>query len=580
MGLRASVLHRACAAIALLALASYGEAYAEQVGVAAAVNPDAFSSLSGKPEKQLNIGKSIFYNERINTTASGLVQVLLVDGSTFTVGPNSSLVIDKFVYDPNKRTGEVVATFSKGAMRFVGGKISKTEGGVKIETPAGVLAIRGGIAYGLVSSPKNFAFLFVFGEYLKLQGAKIFEPGYGFFGINGKVETRPFTADDIRGILAALGNSHAAGSGGQEDVKPSNSFQLVTTESMSELISDANTTQILAQIKKDASEQSLSCEETGTCEPPPPPPSCEETGTCEPPPPPPSCEETGTCEPPPPPPSCEDTGTCGPPTPEAGHPGGYAAGIYDRQGSDKANGLLQDAMFDPESRSVSFGISNGEAVVLGFDEDGNPISASVTLNDNPLDVIQYQSQTQLTTKPDPICDGCSDMEWGGWEAHLNYGAARGNTNLFARGWWISGELTTVGNIDTLAALDAHATYNGTAWGSVINDKQSYDASGNLTMKWNFRDRDGDLTISKFDTAHVNGGLTFSSGVGGMKQVPADFGYKNEFTGVLSGSGMNGSATGSFVNNGSVAAGGIMGNWNVQGQNYQATGIFGGAGTPK
>jgi len=61
---------------------------AEKVGVAAAVNPDAYSSLSDAPNQQLSIGKSIFYNERINTDASGVVQVLLVDGSTFTVGSN------------------------------------------------------------------------------------------------------------------------------------------------------------------------------------------------------------------------------------------------------------------------------------------------------------------------------------------------------------------------------------------------------------------------------------------------------------------------------------------------------------
>src|SRR5680860_1890188 len=65
--------------------ASIGPAQADKVGVAAAVNPDAFSNLSDTPNKQLNIGKSIFFNERINTTTSGLVQVLLVDGSTFTV---------------------------------------------------------------------------------------------------------------------------------------------------------------------------------------------------------------------------------------------------------------------------------------------------------------------------------------------------------------------------------------------------------------------------------------------------------------------------------------------------------------
>jgi len=118
--------HRAPAFLFGLTLAlalGTGFAKADKVGVAAAVNPDAFSSLSGTPDKQLNIGKSIFFNERINTTTSGLVQVLLVDGSTFTVGPNSDLVIDRFVYDPRKKTGEIVATFSKGTMRFIGGKL-------------------------------------------------------------------------------------------------------------------------------------------------------------------------------------------------------------------------------------------------------------------------------------------------------------------------------------------------------------------------------------------------------------------------------------------------------------------------
>src|SRR4029079_3976797 len=89
-------------------------AAADKGGVAAAVNPDAFSSLAGAPQSQINIGKSIFYNERINTTGSGLVQVLLVDGSTFTVGPGSNLVIDKFIYDPQKGTGQIAASFSKG----------------------------------------------------------------------------------------------------------------------------------------------------------------------------------------------------------------------------------------------------------------------------------------------------------------------------------------------------------------------------------------------------------------------------------------------------------------------------------
>jgi hypothetical protein len=56
----------------------------------AAVNPDAFSSLEGAPKALFNIGKSIFYDERINTSTSGLVQVLLIDGSTFQTSSSTN----------------------------------------------------------------------------------------------------------------------------------------------------------------------------------------------------------------------------------------------------------------------------------------------------------------------------------------------------------------------------------------------------------------------------------------------------------------------------------------------------------
>ena len=140
---RLSSLLLTSASVAALSLAwAPSSALAEKVGVTAAVKPDAFSD--GTP---VSIGSSVFYNQRINTSGSGIVQVLLIDGSTFTVGFGSDLVIDKFVYDPKKNKGEIVATFGKGVLRFVGGKISKNEGGVKVNMPSGALAIRGGMFF-------------------------------------------------------------------------------------------------------------------------------------------------------------------------------------------------------------------------------------------------------------------------------------------------------------------------------------------------------------------------------------------------------------------------------------------------
>jgi hypothetical protein len=559
----------ALAAISILGLPSHG--VAEKVGVAAAVNPDAFSSLAGKPQSQLNIGKSIFYNERINTTGSGLVQVLLVDGSTFTVGPGSDLVIDRFVYDPKKGTGQITASFSKGVMRFVGGKISKNEGGVRVDTPAGTLAVRGGITYGQFISPKNYAFLFVFGDYLKMNGLKVFEPGNGIFAQNGQPVIREFTAADVNLMIAALTNNNAAAAGPKPSEGP-DPFKLVSTDSMNQLISDANTQQILAEAQEAPNDQTES---------PPEPPCVGEQ--CNPPPPPPSCEETGTC-PDPDPPSCEETGTCEPPPPQAGSPSSYAAGVYERQGAGQpVKGILRDVLFNPESNSVSFGISDGELVILGFDDAGRPISATVTRGGNPLQVVQFKSQTELAHQKDPICEDCDFLSWGRWEAHLNYkdglsdSSDDNSTNLFAGGWWVAGELTTTADIDTLAKLGANATYSGAVHGTVINLGERYDASGSLTMNWSFADRSGDLTISNFDNR------SYSTGASGLTQPSLDI---NKFGGSLTQTDgpsiglTNGSVTGSFVNSDTVAARGVMGNWGVQGNNYEASGVFAGAGTPR
>lgn len=188
---------------------------ADRVGVASAVTPKATSTPPGAGTRTLKIGKSVFYNERITTSDSGVVQVLLVDGSTFTVGPRSSLLIDKFVYNPHKGTGEMTATLSKGALRFVGGKLSKQEPAVKVKTPAGELTVRGGIFQGIVNSSNQAVFAFVFGDYLALnrKGRRytIKQSGNLFaIGNSGPPIIRRTTQTDTNLILAAISGGTAA----------------------------------------------------------------------------------------------------------------------------------------------------------------------------------------------------------------------------------------------------------------------------------------------------------------------------------------------------------------------------------
>jgi hypothetical protein len=120
-------------------------AKAQEVGTAAAVNTLSQGTPPGGGVQVLRIGARVLHNERIQTSASGTVQLLFIDKTTLSVGPSSTLVIDKFVYDPATGTGQMVTTLTKGALRFVGGQLSH-QGAATVNTPVATIGIRGGTA--------------------------------------------------------------------------------------------------------------------------------------------------------------------------------------------------------------------------------------------------------------------------------------------------------------------------------------------------------------------------------------------------------------------------------------------------
>lgn len=129
---------------------------AQNSGRVGAVNLDAKGTPPGGAARTLTIGTNVIYKERVQTSAQGSTQIMFPDTSTLNVGRNSNIVIDEYVYDPNTGTGKMVATVSKGVMRFVGGQISHTAG-VTVNTPVATLGIRGGVATVVYPIPPGFA---------------------------------------------------------------------------------------------------------------------------------------------------------------------------------------------------------------------------------------------------------------------------------------------------------------------------------------------------------------------------------------------------------------------------------------
>ena len=134
------------AAGAMMALSfTCAPALAQSVGKVGAVNQNAKGTPPGAGAHPLSLGGEVVQRERIDTSADGNAQIAFNDSSSLNVGRNSSVTIDRFVYDPGGGVGQMSTNLARGALRFVGGQISHTEG-VTIRTPTASVGIRGGIA--------------------------------------------------------------------------------------------------------------------------------------------------------------------------------------------------------------------------------------------------------------------------------------------------------------------------------------------------------------------------------------------------------------------------------------------------
>ena len=109
----------------------------------AALATNAVTGLLGTTRRTLKRGDGVFQNENIMTGANAGAQLLFQDETALTMGPDSQVILDKLIYDPNKRAGEMSIRAVTGAFRFVSGSAPKQ--GYSIKTPVGTIGVRGTI---------------------------------------------------------------------------------------------------------------------------------------------------------------------------------------------------------------------------------------------------------------------------------------------------------------------------------------------------------------------------------------------------------------------------------------------------
>ncbi len=138
-----------------------------QVGIASAVSGEPVGKPTTESERVLHIGNDMTADEVVTTHSADRVQIVFLDGSTLMVGPHSQVTIDRFVYDPARKSGEQAFRVGRGVFRYVGGAISKTSE-VSIRTPSATMGIRGGIAVFSVTSTGATTASLLFGASLSM----------------------------------------------------------------------------------------------------------------------------------------------------------------------------------------------------------------------------------------------------------------------------------------------------------------------------------------------------------------------------------------------------------------------------
>ena len=140
----------------LLAMQSTVSNADPRIGTAASTRPSV-EAVAGGNTQTLSAGSEIYANQTVRTGNRGMADLVFLDKTNLSVGPTSEVRLDKFVYDPNARTGAVVLDATRGAYRFITGVQDHRNYEIKI--PYATLGVRGTILeidlYALEQQPRD-----------------------------------------------------------------------------------------------------------------------------------------------------------------------------------------------------------------------------------------------------------------------------------------------------------------------------------------------------------------------------------------------------------------------------------------
>lgn len=137
-------IHTAIATIlfgATTVAATYGAALTTPVGDVEAVRENAYGTPPESSREVKRRGDDVAYQELLETLRESGMLVKFKDGSKLTLGANSKVLVDAFVYAPGDTESKALISLPIGALRYVTGEMPK--GQTTIDTPTATMVLRG-----------------------------------------------------------------------------------------------------------------------------------------------------------------------------------------------------------------------------------------------------------------------------------------------------------------------------------------------------------------------------------------------------------------------------------------------------
>ena len=113
-----------------------------RVGEAAVIKNEVVRVM-GSATSQINVGDSVVRDEIVRTGLDSAARLVMADSTNLSLGPNSTLKLDRTVFDDAHSYRDISIRLTTGAFRFVTGHSDKAA--YKIQTQVATIGVRGTI---------------------------------------------------------------------------------------------------------------------------------------------------------------------------------------------------------------------------------------------------------------------------------------------------------------------------------------------------------------------------------------------------------------------------------------------------